>query len=116
MSKASVDKECFFRRIKRLYEHWKEDTVCKDVDVFMSIVGQDDDVVYSKSTALQQWLFGYELTDTLMVIAESSINILASKKKIEFLQPLKDAQKKVENVPPIKLSLRNKVCCLPLNF
>ena len=51
-----------------------------------------------------------------MVIAESSINILASKKKIEFLQPLKDAQKKVENVPPIKLSLRNKVCCFPFNF
>eukprot|EP00112_Aurelia_sp_Birch-Aquarium-sp1_P005971 Seg1670.1 transcript_id=Seg1670.1/GoldUCD/mRNA.D3Y31 product="FACT complex subunit SPT16" protein_id=Seg1670.1/GoldUCD/D3Y31 len=116
MSKASVDKECFFRRIKRLYEHWKEDTVCKDVDVFMSIVGQDDDVVYSKSTALQQWLFGYELTDTLMVIAESSINILASKKKIEFLQPLKDAQKKVENVPPIKLSLRNKADSDEENF
>ena len=31
--------------------------MCKNVDVFMSIVGQDDDVVYSKSTALQvSWI------------------------------------------------------------
>ena len=60
------------------------------------------------------------MTDTLIVISEQSIDILASKKKIEFLQPLRDAQKKVEGVPPIKLLLRTKVslkeCLLSLYF
>jgi len=108
MSKAQVDKEVFFRRLKKILGNWESDPVCENVDAFVSIVGQDDDIIYSKSTALQQWLFGYELTDTLIVISEPSINILASKKKIEFLQPLRDAQRKVEGVPPIKLLLRTK--------
>ena len=59
--------------------------------------------------ALKQWLFGYELTDTLLVFAKSSINILASKKKIDFLKPLQEAQKKHEGFPAINLHLRDKV-------
>lgn len=44
-----------------------------------------------------------------MVLCESQIYFLASKKKIEFLKPIQDGQKKTENIPPVTLLLRNKV-------
>ncbi|XP_046843723.1 FACT complex subunit SPT16-like [Xenia sp. Carnegie-2017] len=112
-SKISLDKEAFFRRAKRIYAAWKASssengTSLKEVDSIVVAVGNDEDILYSKSTALHQWLLGYELSDTLMVFADNSINILASKKKIDFLKPLVEARKKHEGFPEINLNLRDK--------
>ncbi|XP_022118622.2 FACT complex subunit spt16 isoform X2 [Pieris rapae] len=114
MSNISLDKETFYRRMKRLYTAWKaaavdtksEDVLAK-VDCLVSCVGVDEDTLYSKSTALQTWLFGYELPDTITVLTEQSMCFLASKKKIEFLRQIENGKEETE-LPPVKLLIRDR--------
>lgn len=130
-----VDKEAFYRRMKRLYSAWKVsmpvmagNLIYRIFSVFLTLVfaplfqddneelskmdclacavGTDEEVVYCKSMSMQTWLFGYELSDTLMVATEKAVYFLASKKKIDFLRQIETNLDPA--VPSIKLLTRDK--------
>ncbi|XP_075068227.1 FACT complex subunit SPT16 [Mixophyes fleayi] len=108
---VSLDKEAYYRRIKRLYSNWKKgEDDFSNVDAIVVSVGVDEEIVYAKSTALQTWLFGYELTDTIMVFCEEKIIFMASKKKVEFLKQIANTKgnENANGTPAITLLIREK--------
>lgn len=65
----------------------------------------NDDEPYAKSVVLHQWLFGYELPDTIVVLTkDATVCVLATKKKCDFIRPAVGKNDKFK----IKLLLRNK--------
>lgn len=98
--------------MKSVYQAWKnpenEYQALSTTDAIILVLGQDEDIVYSKSSSLQHYLFGYELTDTLMVFCEKQILFLASKKKIEFLKQVEQGKENEGDVPAITLLVRDK--------
>lgn len=107
MANINLDKETFHRRLKRLYNAWQNsegENGFSKMDALVTAVGKDDEIVYSKSGALQTWLLGYELTDTIMVLTEKKAYFLASKKKVDFLR---QAEGKEDNIP-LSLLVRDK--------
>lgn len=115
---VKIDAATFYRRAKKLYNTWKDPSSSSyasewsSMDAFVCAVGVDEDTIYSKSTSLQTWLVGYELTDTIIVLTESAITFLASKKKIDFVRALEAAAPASASgesvVPPVKLMVRDK--------
>jgi len=69
----------------------------------------NDEEPYLKSVVLHQWLFGYELPDTIIMLTQDGhVWILAAKKKCEFIKAAADNISEGSSIQEIHLLLRNK--------
>ena len=93
-----------------LFQH-DSNTVWGGADcLFLHRGALDDDNPYLKSSVLHQWIFSYELPDTIIVLTKGGdFYMLATKKKCEFIRPAADTlQKKTSGIQNIHLLVRNK--------
>ncbi|KAM3716189.1 FACT complex subunit [Dirofilaria immitis] len=108
--KITINKEIFLRRTAKLYEYWNNgnDENLSKIDALVFMVGNDDDASqYSKSNALQIWLYNYELNDMLAIFTKSAVYFLASSRKALFFQPVENEEYN-GSVPPVIVLTREK--------
>ncbi|CAF1184005.1 unnamed protein product [Adineta ricciae] len=109
-SDVVIDGARCLERIRRLYSIWRnnegDDAAASDNDALHSadavviIRGQkEDDFAYSKSAAMQTWLFGYEMHDVLVVFCQDAVIIFAGSKKINYLKQIESEHNNKENAP-----------------
>ena len=67
-------------------------------------------VPFSKSITIQIWLFGYEMTETLVGFTKDQIVVVTSKKKGEFLKPITSnkGSENSEGTPGVTILVRSK--------
>jgi len=86
--------ENFAARTKALYDNWKSNKEAwKGADAIAIVNGEtDEEIIYKKSTALQSWMFGMEMTDSVIILGEANIYILTGASTAEKLQFVKTTE------------------------
>merc|ERR1739838_689692 len=106
---VSLDNALFYARVEKLYKFWKESPETRSLkkcDAVIVQMGSEEDVVYAKTTTLQTWLVGYELTETGMVFCKDEFFVLTGKKKLEFLD--RATKNSPASLPKINLLKRER--------
>lgn len=97
-----IDKQNFHDRLNSFVTKWKADKRSGDatfggIGSIAVVVGKASEPgVYQKPAAFQLWLLGYEFPATLFIITQDVIQIVTTKKKASYLEPLKGGKIPVE--------------------
>ncbi|KAF2743631.1 SPT16-domain-containing protein [Sporormia fimetaria CBS 119925] len=97
-----IDKQLFHERLSAFVTKWKNDKRSGDhifngASSLAVVVGKaSEPTSYQKPAAFQLWLLGYEFPTTLFIITPESMQIVTTKKKAMYLEPLKGGKVPVE--------------------
>ncbi|KAL7575718.1 hypothetical protein ACA910_003052 [Epithemia clementina (nom. ined.)] len=109
---AQLDVDRFFSRLEKLHSHFVKHNpkVWMSADCLCLNRGPvDDESTYVKSAVLHQWIFGYELPDTIILLTKGGdFYMLATKKKCDFIREASEKIPKNSSIKKIHLLLRNK--------
>ncbi|KAE9550353.1 hypothetical protein FO519_006436 [Halicephalobus sp. NKZ332] len=107
---ARVNKERFMKRIGKIYEIWNNENeeILSNTDSILFLAGSsDEENAYSKSSAIQNWLFNTHLVDTLLLLTKKGVYFLGSTKKAQYVEPVKSSTAN-GLIPPIHIMYREK--------
>eukprot|EP00814_Leptocylindrus_danicus_P000428 CAMPEP_0116039816 /NCGR_PEP_ID=MMETSP0321-20121206/23886_1 /TAXON_ID=163516 /ORGANISM="Leptocylindrus danicus var. danicus, Strain B650" /LENGTH=1054 /DNA_ID=CAMNT_0003519307 /DNA_START=38 /DNA_END=3202 /DNA_ORIENTATION=+ len=92
-----LDVDRFAGRIEKLHAHIpKHGSVYNTKTILFTPPISDSENPYAKSKVMHTYLFGYELPDTLLLLTETTLVFVGSKKKCEFLRPAVGSTKKID--------------------
>lgn len=84
---VTIDKATFHNRLSAFISQWKQDkrngdSLFTGASSIAIVMGKSDESQgFSKTSALQFWLLGYEFPSTVFVITQDSMHIVTTKKK-----------------------------------
>jgi nucleosome binding factor SPN SPT16 subunit len=84
---VTIDKATFHNRLSAFISQWKQDkrngdSLFAGASSIAVVMGKSDESQgFSKTSALQFWLLGYEFPSTVFVITQDSMHIVTTKKK-----------------------------------
>uniref|UniRef100_A0A7E4VLK0 FACT complex subunit n=1 Tax=Panagrellus redivivus TaxID=6233 RepID=A0A7E4VLK0_PANRE len=108
---ARVNKDRFLKRLGKVYDAWnnQNEEGMSQVSSMMFVAGNtdDDDEAYTKTNALQTWLFGAQLADTVLLLTKSHVYFLGGVKKAQFVEGVASSIA-AGSVPPISILQRDK--------
>ena len=90
MADVQIDAQIFWERLNKLHRSWNsarseggaEGAAWATADALVVDAGSNqEDILYSKSSALQIWLFGYEFPNTILVICSRCVKMLVGPKQ-----------------------------------
>ena len=118
MTESLIDAERFFQRLLKLKNHYlsNKSSLYGDADAICIPMGANenqDDINYSKSSAIHLYLLGYEFPDTLLVITIATVYFMATPKKcglIEKILPNCPAGLNIKILHKSKDSSENSAC------
>ncbi|CAG8786131.1 8461_t:CDS:10, partial [Gigaspora margarita] len=110
-----LDADVFHKRARHFLSNWKSSLnkeasdeliqAFQGVNSILVVVGEiREEYPYQKSTAIQQWLLGYEFNDTLIFFTPDKIHFIVKEKRAEVFEQLKQGDRQV----PIEIHRRNK--------
>lgn len=109
MEEIVLNTDAFVKRMTTIYENWRianEGSSLSQADAIVVVVGATE-VSYCKSISMQVWLFGYEMSDMIIILCKESIHVLSSAKKVDFVR---GCEKHCGNdaIPTLHIHVRNK--------
>ena len=86
---ATIDAALCAQRLKVFMASWNDKSgMCATAVLVGSGVNKEDDLRYLKSVALEIWLFGYELPDTLILFTKTEMHVVTGGKKAKLMETI----------------------------
>ncbi|KAJ2797517.1 FACT complex subunit spt16, partial [Coemansia guatemalensis] len=98
MPEKKLNAAAFHRRAQRLMDAWKAAGADEGgaADSILVIHGKTAPDIYNKTIAIHLWLFGYEFSDTIILLTKDKLTIATQRKKAKILQQLQESPKGVQ--------------------